>query len=494
MKNSFPTLLLILVISLSPKLGMAKDVNVLDYGAVNDGKTLTTKALQSAIDAAGNAGGGTVTLPPGTYYTGTIYLRNNTYLNLQGGATILGSTNIADYPLQASRWESPNNLRHLVCAQNNHHVGIIGTGTIDGNGPAFWEPIQPMPDWIVGKPIRIPRYVEFTNCTDVLIRDVTLTNAPEWTLHLFGCQRVTVDNIRIENHLFGPNNDGIDISGCQDVRISNCYIKTCDDGICLKTLPENKACERITVNNCIIETSCAALKIGNESFHDFRQIAFSNCVVSRSSRAIGIYAEDGGDVEDVVISNIVLDNNAPLILNRPIHISNFRKGTKAGIISHILLQNIICRTNGRVLITAEPGSIIRDVSIAGLRMTYPFIEDPYTLSDSARSAQYSPRNKNARKQRAAIVAEGVEQLTIRDLKIEWPAGPVPSAWRQPVKIENGWKYRTIRPKYDRPQECTFQVLWGNNLRDADLHLDGVTSSDTKLKPYTLENSTYRLVK
>lgn len=440
-------------------LAWAEDINIRQTGATTDTTVVNTAQIQKAIDMVAAAGGGRVIIPPGQWVTGTVFLKSYVYLHLEPGATLLGSRNLKDYPLQEWRNESPGKLRHLVAAKKQHHTGITGQGIIDGRGPSFWEPIKTMPDWIVGKPDRITRWIEFTNCQDVLIRDVTLTSSPEWTLHLFECDRVTVDNIRIENHMFGPNNDGIDISGCRDVRVSNCYIRTCDDGICLKTLKENGICERITVTNCIIETSCAALKIGNETFNDIRQVTFSNCVVPKSSRAVAIYCEDGGNVEDIVVSNIVMDNNAPLILNRPIQISNWKKGTKAGLMRNIRLENIVCKTNGRVLLTAEEGCLIENLTIRGLTLQYMYLEDPYPLADSARSAQFAPKNKEARKLRAAIIAEGITNLQVQDVSVLWPDKAIPAEWRLPVKIENGFNYRTVRPDYTNPTPSTFHLLY-----------------------------------
>jgi polygalacturonase len=312
------------------------------YGAVGDGVTLNTKAIQTALDAVGP--GGIVLVPPGTFLTGTIFLRSNTVLELMPGATLLGSPRLEDYIRVSTGIVGDRTGYHLVVAENVHNIVIRGQGTIDGNGPSFWEPTggsrleeyplrAPDPEtgrlmWILaprqhdGRPSPM---VELRHSQDVRVEGVHLTNAGGWTLHLFDCDRGWVRGIRLTSNLMGPNNDGIDITECRDVMISDCDISCCDDAICLKTYPGGRACERITATNCVIRTRCVAFKTG-EAYGHFRQVTFSNSVIYECSRAVGLYAMNGGLVEDVVISNIVCDTRGPLMVNRPIHIEASRIG------------------------------------------------------------------------------------------------------------------------------------------------------------------------
>jgi len=465
-------------------------VNIKDKGAKSDGIFLNTSIINQAIEEVASNGGGYVHIPSGTFLSGTVELKSNVYLVLEAGAILKGSPNLADYKrFEGHRYDTY--LYHLVTAKNSQNTGIIGEGTIDGNGTAFWEPFleSDMPFWIKAKDPRVSRLVEFTHCKNFKISDITLQNTPEWTLHLFDCVGGKIDGIHITNHLYGPNADGIDITGSKQITISNCRIETCDDGICLKTNHDSEACEQITVTNCIIKTLCAALKIGNESAKDFRQITFSNCVIYESSRAISINSEEGGIVEDVLISGIIADNNAPLILNRPIHISLLKsKSGKDGAIRNVTISDFTCKTQGRILLTAPDGLFLENIQLRNIKMQYPWIEDPYLISDSARSTQYSPQNKNARKQRAAFVVENAKNLIVNHLSVEWPINPVPIEWQLPKRIENGSKPRTFKPDYKKNRETDFACFWGSGLVGGYIWSPGSTHSSGKGNPIVVLNS------
>src|SRR5579863_247393 len=135
--------------------------DVTSYGAKGDGQTNDTAAVQKAIDACTQAGGGVVYLPPGNFLTGTIFLKNNVTLHLSPGATLWGSRNIADY-----------STNHLIFAENAENIAIEGDGTINGNGDAFWDakyrPKEPRPSPLI----------ELIGCRNVHIRDVRIRNQP----------------------------------------------------------------------------------------------------------------------------------------------------------------------------------------------------------------------------------------------------------------------------------------------------------------------------
>lgn len=184
---------------------------------------------------------------------------------------------------------------HLIMIDSAKNVTVTGMGTIDGNGEVFWKDYDPKndPQWIMAKDRRLSTMFQVEYSKNVTIQDVSMIAGGSWTLHVYNSDLIKIDKININNNLFAPNGDGIDISGSSDVTVSNCNIRTCDDGICLKTTGDSFECRRIAVTNNIIECSCAALKIGNESFRDISQVTFTNNIVYNSSRGLGIYAEGG---------------------------------------------------------------------------------------------------------------------------------------------------------------------------------------------------------
>ncbi|MCD8481740.1 MAG: glycosyl hydrolase family 28 protein [Verrucomicrobia bacterium] len=194
-----------------------------------------------------------------------------------------GSPNIADYDVMEAGEHKDLQPYHLLVLDGLRSVRITGPGCIDGSGPSFWAK-EPKPSgWYYELDKRPSPMIECIDCEDLVWEGVKIANSPGWTLHFKRCRNVRVEGITIANNLFGPNTDGIDINGCQDVRVSNCVIAAGDDAIVLKTTDDSIPCERVVVTNCVIDTNCRALKLGaHESYLDMRDVCFSNCVVRQS--------------------------------------------------------------------------------------------------------------------------------------------------------------------------------------------------------------------
>ena len=172
--------------------GFCEMYNIKDFGAVSDTTVNSRFFIQKAIDAAFEAGGGTVIVPPGDYMIGTIWLKSNVNLEIEGGATLFGSNNLTDY--DSVRW-GHNEDRcpyHLVMAKDAHNVTIQGQGTIDGQGWNWYDHTEVKPRWMQKHTPRPSPMVEFDNCTDVKVRDILLTNAAGWTMHTFNCDQVHI--------------------------------------------------------------------------------------------------------------------------------------------------------------------------------------------------------------------------------------------------------------------------------------------------------------
>lgn len=272
--------------------------SVRDYGASGDGVRRDTKAIQTAIDKCGEAGGGTVVFPAGTYLSGTIILKSHVTLHLEPGAVLLGSKDLADYPPHVPAIRSYTDTytdKSLIYAEDAQNVAITGRGTIDGQGAAFHGPYK----------VR-PYLIRFVNCRNVLMDGVTIKDSPMWVQHYLGCDDVTIRGITVRSRANG-NNDGIDIDACRRVRISDCDIWCGDDAIVLKSTLD-RVCQDVVVTNCVLSTLCNALKLGTESNGGFANIAISNCTIYET-RLAGIAVEmvDGGVLERVSFSNITMN-------------------------------------------------------------------------------------------------------------------------------------------------------------------------------------------
>lgn len=282
-------------------------VSVRDYGAVGDRSRLDTRSLQAAIDACTGAGGGTVYFPPGRYLSGTLFLKSHITLHLEGGATLLGSTKLEDYPstIPAVRSYTDNYTeRSLVYAENLEHIGFEGRGTIDGQGGEFKGSYK----------VR-PYLLRVIACREVSMRGLTLRDSPMWVQHYLACEGVCIDGIRVESTC-NANNDGIDIDGCERVRIANCDIRSGDDALVLKSTQE-RPCRNVVVTNCVLSSLCNAFKLGTESNGGFENIVMSNCAIY-DTRISGIALElvDGGTLEQVSISNVTMHNTKSAIFIR----------------------------------------------------------------------------------------------------------------------------------------------------------------------------------
>ena len=465
---------------------------ITDYGAKADGITNNAQMIQKAVDAAFLAGGGEVVVPPGEYLSGTIELKDNVTFHVEAGAVILGAEKLADYTEHPGYNQHGLKLgrRYLISVLDAENVTLCGKGTVDGQGKNFWNPYNEELQFIKAKPERPDALVEIAHSKNITIKDITLTNSANWTCHISESNNINISGINIFNDLRAPNSDGIDISGSSYVRVSDCNIRTGDDAIVIKTWKTGKPCEDITVTNCNLESLCAALKIGTESYQDFRRITFSNCTVTRSSRLFAIYVRDGAIVEDVIVSNISGDTNAPLVLNRPIQlmITKRHADSPLGSIKNIMIQNVICKTQGRVLMTADEGGTLKNIVLKNIHLDYPFIENPTPVANTTPSSQFPKNIRGISDAKAAIVAFNLTNLVIRDLTIDWPEASIPDTWKLPVRLENGSFDNRHYYTYDSSRQAEFHVLYGQKISGGVIENPLANSSLSKWERYVLKDS------
>ena len=311
-----------------------KPIDVRDYGAQGDGHTLNTGVLQKTIDQSASAGGGTVVIPAGDFLTGGLVLRSRVTLHLEPGAILRGSPRVEDYEYHPGPpVEGDANGRHLLFALDAEDIAITGQGTIDGGGSAFWHRKgRPAPrpedlwadvtawDYEPATQRRPSPMIELARCRNVRIEGVTLTNAPGWTLRPVACETVLIRGIRVRNPIFAPNTDGMDITACRNVFVSDCDIATGDDAICIKSenpYGEMLPTKNITVTNCVLSTCCNGFKIGTATHGRVENIVFSNSVIynessaplnERATSGIALEIVDGGSMSGVLVSNVRLEN------------------------------------------------------------------------------------------------------------------------------------------------------------------------------------------
>ena len=290
----------------------AADFNVTGYGAKGNGVTDDAKAIQRAIDACSASGGGSVIIPSGkTFMAGPLHLKSNVDLHLQPNSILLANPDEAVYTESAFRGNRGEGMM-WISGKDIQNISITGQGRIDGNGVAFMG--RELDDSYELKPVTDfdprPHVLTLVNASNAKINGVTIANSAYWTVHLVGCYDVAISDISLLNNLKIRNGDGIDIDHSRKVRISNCFIESGDDCICLKNrreFEEYGPCEDVVVTNCIMTSRSCAVKIGSENMDAIRRVLFDNCIITKSNRGIGIQNRDEGTVSDITFSNMTVD-------------------------------------------------------------------------------------------------------------------------------------------------------------------------------------------
>ena len=361
------------------------DHNILSFGAKADGITVSTKAIQRAIDES-SVKGGRVIIPAGNFVTGTLFLKDNTTLVLEKNARLLGSTQLSDYPKTTVGFRFFGDTwvyQSLIIAHNVNNITIEGEGTIDGQGAAFPVTTKVKPDRYRDRPYLL----WIAECTNVTVRDVELRSSAMWLQSYIRCEKLRIDGIRVFNHS-NKNNDLMDIDGCKDVVITNVVGDADDDGITFKSTTD-RISENIVVSNCILSSHCNAIKFGTESTAGFRNVTITNCVIRKSAAedaktglpegicGIALEIVDGGIMENINISNIVVDGpRVPLFVrlgNRARKHYDEAPQPPVGSISNINISGIIGIASSPIgcSITGIAKGKIQGISLSNSRFTCP---------------------------------------------------------------------------------------------------------------------------
>lgn len=448
------TMFCMLVLLLAASVTYARPVRISDAGAVGDGKTVNTAVLQAIIDSLASRGGGTVVVPPGVFVTGTLQLRSDIDLHIERGGVLRGSDNLDHYQVGGRRVG-------LLYTGDAHNVSITGEGTIDGNGDSFmdlehakslenagtaWtrqkghfrEVTQGLGDGPVVPKDRPFQMIIFSDCRNVTVRGVTITNSPFWTVHFADCDGVIVSGVRIWCNLLVPNNDGVDFTSCSNVVMSDCDIRTGDDCIVVTgyshhfDLPGYKdlkhPCENIAVTNCLLTSRSAAIRIGGFDQNPMRNMTFSNITITNSNRGIGLFVRDQGGIENLTFSNMVIETRLHTGdwwgNGEPIHLSAVRltKDVPLGRIKNVKFKNIVCRGESGMLVYGSDESVIENVTFEDV--TLHIAEGPLNRVAGGNidlRPVLEPRLQLFSHDIPGVYAEHVRNLRISDFDLSWDA-------------------------------------------------------------------------
>jgi polygalacturonase len=391
-----------------PAASSAGLYNIRDYGAVGDGKTLDSPAINKAIEACAGAGGGTVRFSSGTYLSGSIRMKSNVHLYLDAGSVILGAPqdmNAYDpaEPFEGKAYQDGGHTyfhNSLIWGENLVNISITGPGTINGGGltrsdgpldqiSGFSQPRanRPAPDPNV--PVRLGnKAIALKLCRQVLMRDFTIYHGGHFAIITTGCDGLTIDNVTIDT-----NRDGIDLDCCRNTTVSNCRINSPgDDALCPKSsfaLGRNVITENLTITNCQVSgfeegtlldgtmrprrNGNGRIKFGTEANGGFRNVTVSNCTF-RSCRGLALEEVDGGILENIVIDNITMMD----VPSYAIYITTGKRNrgpdvTTVSRLRNVIISNVIATgvsRNSGIQIMGMPEHPIENVRLDNIQLEF----------------------------------------------------------------------------------------------------------------------------
>jgi polygalacturonase len=411
LKATFVALVAALAYAQAEDVGSHTLFNVREYGATGDGVTLDSPAINRAISAASQTGGGTVWVPAGRYLSGSIRLTNNINLHIAAGAVILGAPQEmegydAEEDFAGPAYQDGGHTyfhNSLIWGENLTNVFITGNGMINGGGLVTGDGIEDRVDGFnnFGKAHPSPtgpgtntwpqhlgnKAIALKLCRNVLIRDVTIFHGGHFAILVTGCDEMTVDNVMMDT-----DRDGIDIDCCRNTMVSNCRVNSPnDDGLCPKStyaLGRRVITENLTIVNCQVSGfnegtlldgtmkphrgGMGRIKFGTESSGGFRNVTIANCTF-RGCKGLALEEVDGGILENISVNNLTMMD----IYNYPIYITLGRRnrtpGATNGVLRNISIANVIASGVDRysgIQITGMPGDDIEGVRLENIRLNF----------------------------------------------------------------------------------------------------------------------------
>jgi polygalacturonase len=379
------------------------------YGAKGDGITKDTRAIQSAIDACAEKKGGTVRLTAGTYLSGPIVLKSNIVLEVEAGATLLGSQDKADYPEVEELRERA--LQPLVSATNAEHIAIRGGGVIDGNGKPWWDDVYSHKGMANFTAALRPRLVLFDHCKHIVIENVTIQNSASWQVVPYYSDDVTIRDGKILAPARSPNTDGIDPFSSTHVVISHMTIDVGDDNIAIKSGqpgsagPDAPAAD-ITITDCVFLHG-HGMSMGSEIAGGVARVHAERIQFKDTGNGIRIKSgrDRGAQIGDFDFSDLTMENvGTPIVVTgyypkmpandaaqpvtrltphfHDIHIRNLTAtGAKQAVLIMGLPESpVVNLTLDNVKIDAQKGITIANATVTAHNLTVTAAEgEPVTL-------------------------------------------------------------------------------------------------------------------
>lgn len=379
----------------------ARTFDIRKFGATPGGEALNTKAIAAAIEACAKAGGGRVVVPAGVWLTGAIHLRSNVELHVAEGAELRFSRNYSDYlPVVYTQRGGVRcfNYSPLIYARDCTDVAVTGTGTLNGQGDAWWpwKKKQPGMDRLFemgakGVPVeqRVfgteadgvrPPFIQTIDCRNVLLEGFTLRDGPSWNIHPVTCENLIVRKVSVIAK--GPNNDGIDPDSCKNVLIEDCLLDTGDDCICLKAGRDQdgwsvgRPCENVIIRRCKTLRGHGGVVLGSEMSAGIRNVFAYDCEFDGTDRGVRIKSLPGrgGFMENIWFQNIRMGKIRMKAVDITLRYSDrsvIDPATKAQpVLRGFHLRTITCEQAETAMdLAGLPDNLIRDVSFENVTVT-----------------------------------------------------------------------------------------------------------------------------
>lgn len=353
---------------------------------------LATAYIQAAIDLAHDHGGGTVLLSKGEYVSGTLVMRSGVRLKIAEFSTLMGSTDLADYPEHHARRLTVQDTsmgmhQSLIYAEDCEDIGICGPGTIDGRGS---QASFPGAETAQGTPGR-PFVMRIIDCRRVHVARIILRDSPCWMQNYLNCEDVLIEHIVVRNHA-NYNNDGIDLDGCRNVIVHACSVHSGDDALCLKGASQ-RPMERVLVQDCHLYSACNAFKIGTDTQGDFRDILVRRCKIGGLEQdpsglkhpwcdsAISLEMVDGGTVANIHLTDLEISRAWSPFFMRLEDRGRVKPGDPApgpGTLRRVFIENVQAESAGPrgSYFIGIPEKPIEDVALSAVSIRQRASEKP----------------------------------------------------------------------------------------------------------------------